>query len=258
MNVPNQLTPTITRVSDIVPKERLTPFPKGLYHEVLKDTLYLFIPIAASVVLSLVAGVILFATVWLATLAFGFGFIGIALLLMVHDTYTRELHQVELNTQDHQRVTTAILQIINHIEVNNFQVNRGGVVNTGLMQQVNSESVQVDTTSENARYQLALKIAEIGIEAWSRNRGMRPRPKPISAEAITELLKGSDSKTGREKWTAAMTMLEDAQVYFKPLSPSQWKPLVADIRQAKELLDRQMVGEGMFLSRHNNTETWLK
>lgn len=252
--------PIIPRLSDIVPREMLvSPLTPTAYHDAFTRFLRLFLVLITFLAFSVFSTVALFTFFGLlyAFLPFLMGCGLFLSLFFLKDAYSRQREDYEKQRITHQRVVLTVTSIIQNITIQQVTVNRGGTFLASGMEPPPAVSSAIPSSIEqplriNDTYQLALKIASVGITAWNNNKGKRPTPKPISADAIT-----SHYHVGREAWTESIQLLADAQVFDSPERPG-WRPVVFDTDRAKGLLVKYLQSQGYVMTTYNQKETWIR
>lgn len=241
------------QLSDLIPKEVIS---KPLTHDAYYKEVRSFVGFAALLGCGLalsgalfIAGII-WSILLLAVFPFMFAVLLLVLLLQLWDTHIRARKDIEVQRTNDRRISILALEIYQNFQIDKVVVQKGGAFVQGNVPQAPAlPSVQPPRV--NDYYDLALKIAEVGINAWNDNGGKRPRPKPISANAITELF-----KVGRDSWQEAIGLLAESCVMEKP-EDAMWTPLCRTSEEAKQVLDSYLQRQGFFRTVHQKREVWM-
>lgn len=247
----------VTRVTDIIPREYLTqPFSEDAFSLAVKRFIEFALPLCVGASLSFALGTLMYFLVayWLAVLFFCLGICLAAGIAFVFQAYWSERGDLQARRRERKDIVIAVNQVIENLTVQQIVVQRGGTLNTGGTTYSALDGQPLSTQpvlAINETYDLALKIIRTGIEAWIANGNKRPKPKPISADAIT-----TKFHVRREKWDEAMQLIEEAGVFDKP-DDTYWRPNYATYEKSKEQLDAHLK-KTYFLKTNGSRQVWMR
>lgn len=162
----------------------------------------------------------------------------------------REKQSVAIDNRhaNYYQIAFILTEISQNIHIDQVKVQKGG---TFIQGDTPIPAASVEVLPINSTYQLALKIAQIGIEAWQAE-DKRPKKKPISALEIKEKL-----GVGSEAWQDAIGLIGDAQVMYEPETRA-WKLLVNSTEEAQVRLDKHLRAMGYHTYTKDDKLMWGK
>lgn len=237
----------------MIPRQYLEqPFNEQAFSDAAKCFLRVGVPVGIGVGLLFIIGIATYALLWYAGAVFFMLGIGLACVFKLwYDSYQNTVKDLKKKRKKHSEVVTQVLSLINDITVNqNVVVKNGGTFNNAVGGDVVTNNVKDPI---NEIYDLAHNMMSLGVQAWFDNQGKRPRPKPFSAEAITEQF-----HVGRDKWTEGVQLLADAKVFSRPHTAT-WTPQVKNVIEGERALEKYMQEIGYLKNRtQSGDESWMK
>lgn len=253
---------TPVKILDVLPREMIQePYTeKARYENALRFAL-LVAPLGIGFATLFIIGIAVWEFLWYAGAIFFVAGIGLACgAKIVYDEFQSTRSDFDTRRENHTNVVNQAILILQQITINQtINVKNGGILNASPVP-LQEERKQIESSNEveeiapiNEIYFLALEFMRVGVQGWIDNGGKRPKPKPFSAERMTERL-----NIGRDKWTEVIQFLNDSKVFARA-DTATWTPMVKNIAQGQEVMEKYMQGIG-YLKNTNKAGkvVWIK